>query len=258
MTKASRAELRAELLARVPRWYSPWFHLLAPAVAGIAIMAFALSRLHGLTPAQLLFVPAFLVFGNAVEWSAHRGLLHRRTRFVEVFYVRHTPQHHAVYVADDMAIGSWRELKLILLPAYGVVGILVATSPIPVAFALAHQPNLAALWVASAIAYLLSYEWLHLAYHLPEQSRVGRWRLVRALRRNHQRHHAPYLMNRWNFNVTVPLWDWLRGTLYRPSLTPARQATAPAPATSPVIPKGPTGPFTRAERSGTRPPDPIV
>lgn len=214
MTRTSRAELRAELMSRVPRSYSPGLHLLLPALVGVAAAALALSRIHDLRAWQLAFVPVFLVFGNAVEWWVHRRILHRRTRPVEVFYVRHTPQHHAVYVSDDMAIGSWRELKLVLLPAYAIVAYLVLTSPIAAAFAAAGQPNLAALWVVSVVFYLLAYEWLHLAYHLPETSRIGRVHVIRALRRHHQLHHAPHLMNRWNFNVTVPLWDWVRGTLH--------------------------------------------
>jgi sterol desaturase/sphingolipid hydroxylase (fatty acid hydroxylase superfamily) len=226
MTRTSRAELRAELMSRVPRSYSPWLHLLVPALVGIGAAGFALSRVEALRAWQLLSVPAFLVFGNAVEWWVHRRILHRRTRPVEVFYVRHTPQHHAVYVADDMAIRSLAELKLVLLPAYAILGILALTSPITAAFVLLGHPNLAALWVASAVFYLLAYEWLHLAYHLPESSRIGRARLVRTLRRHHQLHHAPQLMQRWNFNVTLPLWDWVRGTLHPPADVSSRAATA--------------------------------
>jgi sterol desaturase/sphingolipid hydroxylase (fatty acid hydroxylase superfamily) len=215
MTQASRAELRAELLSRIPPWYSPWLHLAFPAVAGLAIAALALSRLDRLQAWQLALVPVFLAFGNMVEWHVHRGLLHRRTRFLEALYVRHTPQHHAVYVAGDLAIHDPRELKLVLLPAYGVLAVLAATSPITVGLALLGQPNLAALWVASVVLYVLSYEWLHLAYHLPEESPVGRLRPIRLLRRHHQLHHAPHLMQRWNFNVTLPFWDLVRGTVHR-------------------------------------------
>lgn len=226
MTEASRAELRAELLSRLPRWYSPWAHLVFPALAGLAIALFALSRIEELEAWQLAFVPVFLAFGNAVEWHAHRGLLHRRTRFLEVLYVRHTPQHHAVYVSGDMAIRCTRELKLILLPAYGVLAILAVTSPLTFALAWLGQPNLAALWVATVVAYVLSYEWLHLAYHLPESSGLGGLRFVKALRAHHQQHHAPHLMSRWNFNVTLPLWDHLKGTVYR---RPAGASPAPTP-----------------------------
>src|SRR6266542_4264925 len=98
MTDASREELRADLLSRIPRWYSPWLHLAFPALAGIAIVAFALSLVSDLRTWQLAFVPLFLVAGNAIEWHAHRGILHRRTRFLEALYVRHTPQLHGVYV----------------------------------------------------------------------------------------------------------------------------------------------------------------
>jgi hypothetical protein len=214
MTEASRAELRADLLSRIPRWYSPWLHFAFPAIAGIAIAGFALSRITDLRAWQLALVPVFLVAGNAIEWHAHRGILHKRTRFLEQLYIRHTPQHHGVYVSDDMFIREWRELKLILLPAWGVLAILVASSPVAIALALVRQPNLAALWVASVVAYVLSYEWLHLAYHLPAEGMVGRLRVTRWLRQHHQRHHAPQLMQRWNFNVTLPIWDHVRGTVW--------------------------------------------
>ncbi len=216
MTPASRAELRADMLSRVSRWYSPALHLAFPAVAGLAIAAWALSRVQDLRPWQLALVLAYLVFANAVEWHAHRGVLHRRVRFLEAMYLRHTPQHHAMYVADQMALGSFREATFVLLPAYGLFVILALTAPVPLALAWLGQPNLAALWIASAVVYVLTYEWLHLAYHLPETSLVGRLPIVQRLRRHHQLHHAPQLMQRWNFNVTVPLWDLVRGTVYAP------------------------------------------
>jgi hypothetical protein len=220
MTEASRAELRADLLSRIPRWYSPWLHLAFPALSGVAIAAFALSRLEEVQAWQLALVPLFLVAGNAIEWHAHRGLLHRRTRWLEELYVRHTPQHHGVFVADDMFIRDWRELKLVLLPAWGVLAILAASSPVAIAFWLFGQRNVAVLWVASTVAYVLSYEWLHLAYHLPADGAIGRLRVTRWLRRHHQRHHAPQLMQRWNFNVTAPLWDHVRGTVWRAAEEP--------------------------------------
>jgi len=222
VTEASRAELRAELLSRVPPWYSPGLHIAFPTVAGTAIAVLALARIHDLRAWQLAFLPVFLIFGNAVEWHAHRGLLHRRVRFLEVLYVRHTPQHHAIFVASEMAMHSLRELKLVLLPAYGILAILALTSPITVGLLWLGQPNLAALWVASVVFYVLSYEWLHLAYHLPPESWLGRTRALAILRRHHQTHHAPHLMQRWNFNVTLPFWDLVRGTVYRGAASPAR------------------------------------
>lgn len=223
MTRDARAEIRADLMAGVPRWYSPWLHLVAPGLAGVAIVAFAISRVHDPRAWELALVPVFFLAANAIEWHAHRDLLHRRTWPLEELYVRHTPQHHAVFVADDMFIREWREVKLVLLPAWGVLAIVVAGLPVGLLFHLAGAPNVAALWVATVTAYVLMYEWLHLAYHLPADGPIGRLRVTRWLRRHHQRHHAPQLMQRWNFNVTIPVWDHLRGTVWR-----AGDATAPA------------------------------
>jgi hypothetical protein len=223
MTKAARSEIRADLMSHVPRWYSPWLHLAVPGLAGLAIIAFAVSRVHDPASWELAVVPVFFLASNAIEWHAHRDLLHRRTWPLEELYVRHTPQHHAVFVAEDMFIREWRELKLVLLPAWGVLAIFVAASPIAVLFWLAGAPNVAALWIATTTAYVLMYEWLHLAYHLPADGPIGRLRVTRWLRRHHQRHHAPQLMQRWNFNVTIPVWDHLRGTVWR-----AGNETSPA------------------------------
>ncbi len=214
MTASVRRELRDELLRRIPRWYSPWGHILAPMAVGMAIAVEALCLTQDLRPWQVAMFPLFLVAGNAVEWSAHRGILHRRVRPLEALYRRHN-QHHQVYVADSMAIHDPRELKFVLLPAVGVLAIFAFAIPVAAMFVLAGQRNLGCLWVAASVIYVLAYEWLHLAYHLPPDSFIGRRGLVRILGRHHAIHHDPLLMQRWNFNVTAPLWDWLRGTVYQ-------------------------------------------
>ncbi len=224
MTLTARDEFRRDLLSRVPRWYSPWLHLAIPAFTGLAIAAVALSWISALQAWQLACVPLFVLVGNAVEWHAHRDLLHRRTWPLEVLYVRHTPQHHAIYVSEHMEIRDRRELRFVLLPAYAVAALVALTSPVAVAFWLAGQPNLAALWIATVVLYVLSYEWLHLAYHLPADGVVGRLRATRWLRRHHQKHHHPHLMQRWNFNVTLPLWDFVRGTIWHAPATRAHEA----------------------------------
>lgn len=219
-------------------------------MSGVAVLAFALSRIHDLRPWQLPFVPLFLAVGNAVEWHAHKGLLHQRTWPLEVLYVRHTPHHHGIYVSEDMYIRGLRELKFVLLPAYGVLALVLVTSPVTLALWALGQSNLAALRLASVVFYILTYEWLHLAYHLPAEGAVGRLRVTQWLRRYHRRHHAPALMQRWNLNVTLPLWDHVRGTV-------CRAPEAASPGADHRRPGG-LSPLTRAPRSGTRPPDPIV
>ena len=211
---SDREDLRARLRAAIPRGYSPAFHFAFPSVVGLGCAVAALLLIRGLRPLELLTVPAVFLLSNMVEWRAHRDLLHKRQRPLEVLYDRHTPEHHRVFVTDDMAIRDARELRLVLIPAYGILAVLVAAAPGPVGLALAGLPNVALLWLATAMAYVVAYEWLHLAYHLPADSFIGRRRLVARLRHHHAVHHDPRLMQRWNFNVTFPIWDWVRGTTY--------------------------------------------
>ena len=160
-------------------------------------------------------MPIVYVISNAAEWRAHKDLLHRRTPPLHVLYDRHTPQHHMVFVTSDLEVRNTREFRLVLIPFYGVLAILSVTVPVAIALTLGGLRNVGALFVATTTFYVLSYEWLHLSYHLPRTSFIGRLGIIRVLRRHHATHHHPVLMQKWNFNVTVPLWDWVRGTTYR-------------------------------------------
>ncbi len=226
MTRGSRAELRAELMRRVPAGYSPGLHLALLTATGLAVAALALALLADVRAWQLALVPVFVVFGNAVEWHVHRNFLHRRTRPLQILYVLHTPQHHALFVTDDMTVQGARELRFVLLPWFAILAVLAFVSPVPIALAWAGQRNLALLVVATAALYLVAYEWLHLAAHLPARGAAGRLAPMRALRRHHALHHGTHLRHRANFNVTFPLWDLVRGTLHRPSPARARPALA--------------------------------
>jgi hypothetical protein len=207
--------IRRELVARIPRWYVPWVHLCGPSLVGLPIVAYAASRVRAPRVWEVAAVPLFLVLANLGEWLLHKDVLHHRVRFLEIAFIRHTPQHHGAFDGGCLAIRDPRELKLVLLPAFGVMAVFAAAIPPGLALAALVSPNVGSLWVAAIVAYVLAYEWFHLSYHLPEESLVGRLALVRVLRRHHALHHTPALMQRANFNVTLPLWDWLLGTLVR-------------------------------------------
>ena len=216
----SRDAFRESLIAKIPGWYSPWVHLAFPSLVGLGLIATAICCLRDLQLWQLAAVPIVYLISNAAEWRAHRDLLHKRTPPLQVLYDRHTPEHHRVYVRDDMSIRSSKEFRLVLIPAYGVLLIFVSTFPITCGLFSAGQQNLACLFVATTMGYVVGYEWLHLSYHLPATSFIGKRWIVRILRKHHATHHQPELMQKWNFNVTVPLWDWVRGTIYRETSNP--------------------------------------
>jgi len=202
-----RAALRAKLIGETPGWYVPWVHMLVPSMVGIGMMAIALSLLRDVTALQLLTVPIVYVLANANEWTVHRWALHRRNPLAPVLYDQHTPKHHMLYITDDMAIRDPREYRLVLIPAYGLFLIFLTAIWITALIWWLGYRNVACLYAATAIGYAVSYEWLHLSYHLPAGHPVARSRVIRMLRRHHAIHHDPRLMQRWNLNVTVPLWD---------------------------------------------------
>jgi len=202
-----RAALRAKLIGETPGWYVPWVHMLVPSLVGIGMMAIALSLLRDVTALQLLTVPIVYVLANANEWTVHRWALHRRNPLAPVLYDQHTPKHHMLYITDDMAIRDPREYRLVLIPAYGLFLIFLTAIWITALIWWLGYRNVACLYAATAIGYAVSYEWLHLSYHLPADHPVARSRVIRMLRRHHAIHHDPRLMQRWNLNVTVPLWD---------------------------------------------------
>jgi len=203
-----RDALRAEILGRIPGWYSPWLHLAFPSLMGVSMIAAALLLIRDLQPWELSMVPVAFVILNAGEWRVHRDLLHKRPPPLQVLYDRHTPEHHMIFVTEDMAIRSTREFRLVLIPFYGILAAAGAALPIPALLWYLGYRNLGLLFFVMAVGYTVIYEWLHLSYHLPESSRVGK--LVAPLKRHHAIHHDPQLMQKWNFNVTVPLWDWVR------------------------------------------------
>jgi hypothetical protein len=226
---AKRDEIRARELASIPWWYSPYAHLAATAGVGLAVLVVAVLELRGVRPIELLTVPLTFLLANGFEWRVHRDVLHKRWfKPFHIIYERHTPMHHMVFVEDDMSIRNVKEWRMVLMPAVGALGAVVAASPFAFAASRFVSANCGWLFLVTASLYFTLYEVSHLSYHLPPDTFVGRLWLVRGLRRHHARHHDPRLMQRWNFNVTIPLFDWLHGTI-APAAPAAAAPTAEGP-----------------------------
>jgi hypothetical protein len=213
LTEERRNAVRQKSLAEIPWWYSPHGHLAATTGIGLAVLVLSVLKLHDVRWTDALVIPGVILLANFYEWRVHKGVLHRRFWPFEVIYDKHTPMHHMVYVEDDMALRTVKEFRLILIPAAGVLGIVLAAAPL--ALGLAHFWSSAAGWLflLTTSLFMVSYEVLHLCYHAPKDSFIGRLRLIALLRAHHARHHDPRLMQRYNFNVTVPLFDWIMGTI---------------------------------------------
>ena len=203
---------REQVLASVSEGYNPWLHLCLTVGSGVAVLAVSIWFIEALDVLELLVIPAMFLAANAGEWRVHRDLLHKRIRLFTILYDQHTPLHHVAYQYDTMGIRSLRELKLILIPSFGVAMITVGVAPFALLAGWLVTANCGWLVLVTSALYVVIYELLHLTYHLPPNSALGRLSVVGWLREHHRRHHDPRLMQRWNMNVSFPLWDLVRGT----------------------------------------------
>ncbi|MCI0570876.1 MAG: sterol desaturase family protein [Myxococcaceae bacterium] len=215
---ASVARFRDEYREKhIGRWYRGWGHLAFTLSGSLSIVVFALSRLRDVTLLEWAVVPAAFFIANVGEYFGHKGPMHRPVRGLGLLFQRHTQQHHHFFTHEAMAYESSRDFKMVLFPPVMLLFFLGAlASPIGALFFLLGSPNAGWLFVATALAYFLTYEVLHWSYHLPATHPVARLAPIRTLGQHHTRHHDLRLMGRCNFNITFPICDWLFGTTWRP------------------------------------------
>jgi hypothetical protein len=180
-------------------------------LAGIAICAF---NIHHPTFKQMLVVPLTFIYTNLFEYIGHRFPMHHRYGALKAVFKRHTLQHHHFFTNVLMNCDSLNDFKIILFPPvllvfFSVLFVLPAAITIYFLFSL----NAAMFYVATTLAYYLNYEWLHLAYHLPETHFIYAVPGLKFLRRLHYQHHDIREMDKCNFNITYPVFDLLLGTL---------------------------------------------
>ena len=73
----------------------------------------------------------------------------------------------------------------------------------------------ALFFVAVIYFYYLLYEFLHFSSHAKEGSFLKKLPFIKTLSQNHLNHHRLELMEKYNFNITFPIFDKLLGTYYK-------------------------------------------
>jgi hypothetical protein len=201
--------------ANVSARYSGTAHFFFTSGVCIGIMAYCVLNVREVTLAQLLTIPVTFLYANVVEYLGHKGPMHRKVGNLYIIFERHALQHHNFFTHDAMECESPRDFKMILFPPVMIV-FFFGLFAVPVGFLLHYLfgSNVALLFVATSIGYFLNYEWLHLLYHQPPNSFLGRLPFIGALRQHHLNHHNRMLMGRYNFNITYPLCDRIFGTTY--------------------------------------------
>jgi hypothetical protein len=195
-----------------PPSYAPVAHVIAHIGPPVASCAYAVSRLERVSALQWLTVPAMLLFGSAFVYWFHRFVLHRPTS-ASFAYERHTLQHHRFFDYDHITADEPKDLYIMLFPWWS--GLLLSVLMLALSFALAPLAgaNVAHLVMFMSTFYLLLYEAVHTVSHLPDENLLTRLPVLSFLREHHRLHHEPALMGKHNFNVVIPLFDWLFGAL---------------------------------------------
>jgi len=196
--------------------YSGGLHLAFTSLGSLGVIVLAAAWVRAPAPLELLTIPVTFLFANLVEYRAHRGPMHRRRRGLALLFQRHTQQHHRYYTDEAMSYEGARDFKMVLFPPVMLLFFMGAVAaPVGALLFWLASRSVALLYVATAMGYFLTYEWLHVCHHLPATHPLARLGVLRRLRAHHQIHHDPARMNAHNFNITFPICDWLFGTLGR-------------------------------------------
>ena len=209
-TQAFRSRYRADIHPR----YNPWLHGAFVLLFGVLAIGGFWSTVHQVRPLEWLTVPLTLLFFNFGVYLVHRHLGHHKKSFARMFYARHAGDHHSFFAPGHMTYDTARDWRVILFPAWLIViHTVVFTLPAWWLFKQVNA-NVAGLFGGCLVLGYLMYEVFHACEHLPPDNPVTRLPWIRQMRRLHELHHRRERMQERNFNIVLPLMDYLFGTLY--------------------------------------------
>jgi hypothetical protein len=160
-----------------------------------------------------------ILYAPFAEWALHRNVMHRRLRGFSYPFKAHALKHHRLFKADfSYHLQDGKVKKKIRMAWWNGVAIAVILG-IPfylVTYAVALCGDVVAAkiigWTSLGIflGYYATYEYLHWCMHEPKNRMVERLKIFQWLNGHHILHHKSQDSN---FNVVLPLADWVLGTL---------------------------------------------
>jgi hypothetical protein len=196
-----------------------------------------------------LGLPISVVVGTFFEWSIHRYVMHRPVGKFDYAFRAHAVVHHQTFKADHTYHLIHEKDKETIPMAWwnGPVLIMMCMVPVlPIAWLVGQWMLLAGSFLGF-VCYYAVYEYIHWCMHLPKKRIVERSGIYFRLNGHHLLHHR-YMHK--NFNVVLPLADFLLGTLLVRSKISFAQAQGPAvPNVQPRVakPANPTPPAAQEE-----------
>jgi hypothetical protein len=212
MTERQR-KFREQYKSNISPMYNGLVHIGVMYAAGIAAIAWCVSRMQGATWEWLLVVPVALV-GNFGEWALHRYVMHRLRDIyaVRAIYDRHTRNHHQYFTDNDATFHSVKEFRIVFFPWRVLAVLAVGGGAIAYVVGLLVNANAGYVVFVTMIGHYMVYETLHFFCHVPDSWFVRNMPLVNTIRRHHIAHHNMGIMMHVNMNLTFPIADWAMGT----------------------------------------------
>ncbi len=212
MSSLAIQQFRDKYRSKYPKNYSGVLHFGLTNFICMVLVGMAVFMMKQPLFVEWIVVPLTFLLANFLEYWAHRFLMHRRNNLFVAAFDRHM-NHHRFYSHEAMYGEFTQDFRITLFPISLILGITcLFIIPLTGLLALIVSQNVAALFLLTATLYLLNYEWLHLFYHLPENKWTAWW-LLRKLRQHHLKHHDPKLMQKYHFNISYPLIDFIVGDL---------------------------------------------
>ncbi len=207
-----REEFRQKYIS--PRYSGPLHFSLTLGTTSLVIFI-CLWMLSDVTVWEWMTIPITFLYANLAEYLVHKGPMHHKTRFLGLIFQRHTKEHHSFFTKEETTFDGTQDYYAVLFPPVMLVFFFgFFALPVGTLIYLLLSPNVAFLFVFTAVAYFLNYEILHFCYHLAPDHWVSKLPFMKNLRKHHTYHHDQKLMSNYNFNITYPICDWLFKTMY--------------------------------------------
>lgn len=151
-------------------------------------------------------VLASFIIGNFIEYSVHRWFMHKKQPGFGWLYRKHAREHHVFFDFDNMKAHNSRDYYFLLFPWWAVPLVLLAgaCAIMSVMYLFLPLSFVAGYGIGISIYYFL-YEICHTLTH---QSHT----FGNSIGWPHKVHHCHKLMHSSNFNIVLPLFDWIFGT----------------------------------------------
>lgn len=200
---------------------SGWAHLVTIVAGSLLAALVSLFFIDKLLILELLAIPISLVLANLVEYSVHRWPMHKAVkvfgkRIFKSMYRTHSGKHHRYFTDEYMNMECDDDMHEVFASpstVFSFIGFVII--PIAALASLFISTNVALLFFASCLSYYGIYEFIHFSTHLPNTHPILKIPFIMKAKQHHKIHHNTKLMRKWNFNIGLPLMDFVFGTLYK-------------------------------------------